>query len=69
MNPPLQALIIILLSLFIGAFGRNYRFGFWGYIFSSLLLTPLVGILLVIASKPKETAKVYKYKVKKGKKE
>jgi hypothetical protein len=31
--------------------------GFWGYFFSSLLLTPLMGILLLLASDPKQKPK------------
>ena len=41
---------IFVLSLFIGLLGINSRLGFWGNFFASLLLTPLVGLLLVIAS-------------------
>jgi len=39
-----------LASLGVAFWGMNRRFGFWGYFFGSLLLTPLVGILLVCAS-------------------
>jgi hypothetical protein len=39
-----------LLSLVVAFFGINRRFGFWGYFFGSLLLTPPIGLLLVIAS-------------------
>ena len=46
---PIIALIIIL-SLIIGFFGRNRKFGFWGFFFASLLLTPLLGLLLLVAS-------------------
>jgi hypothetical protein len=49
---PLVGTLLIIISLIIGYWGRNCRFGFWGYFFASLLLTPLVGILLVIASRP-----------------
>ena len=42
----------ILLSLLIALGGRNYRFGFWGYFFSSVLLTPVIGLLLLIAAVP-----------------
>ncbi len=40
----------IILSLIIGYFGRYRKFGFWGYFFASLLLTPLLGIILLCAS-------------------
>ena len=42
----------ILIALGVGIWGRNYRFGFWGYFFATLLLSPIVGTFLVIASMP-----------------
>lgn len=48
--------IILVLSLFIGLLGINSRLGFWGNFFASILLTPLVGLLLVIASSGKKNA-------------
>lgn len=42
----------ILLSFIIAYFGRNRKMGFWGYLFASLLLTPLLGLLLVVVSGP-----------------
>jgi hypothetical protein len=40
------------LAIIIGFFGRNRRFRFWGYFFASVLLTPIVGILLLLAAIP-----------------
>lgn len=48
----------VVLSLLIGAYGRDRKMGFWGYFFASLLLTPAVGLLLVLGSdrrRPLET--------------
>lgn len=42
--------VFVVLSLLIGAFGRDRKMGFWGYFFASLLLTPAVGLLLVLGS-------------------
>lgn len=42
----------IVLAIIIGFFGRNRRFRFWGYFFASVLLTPIVGILLLLAAIP-----------------
>lgn len=42
----------LLAALCIGFWGRNYRFGFWGYFFASFLFSPLIGTLMVIASTP-----------------
>lgn len=48
---PLQLIpTIIVVSIVVGPLGRNRKFGFWGYFFASLLLTPILGLLLVIAS-------------------
>lgn len=43
----------VILATIIGFFGRKYRFGFWGYFFMSILLTPVVGLLALIAAMPK----------------
>jgi uncharacterized membrane protein len=42
--------IYLLLALLMGLCGRNRKFGFWGYFFGSIVLTPVIGFLLVIAS-------------------
>jgi uncharacterized membrane protein YiaA len=42
----------VIFSLLVGWWGRNRKFGFWGYFFASALLTPLVGAILVLASSP-----------------
>jgi hypothetical protein len=34
----------------IAILGRDRRFGFWGYFFASLLLTPIIGLLLYLAT-------------------
>lgn len=39
-------------ALLLGWFGRHRKFGFWGYFFASLALTPLVSALLLLASDP-----------------
>jgi len=40
----------VLLSLAVAIFGTNRKFGFWGYFFGSMLLTPAIGLILVLAS-------------------
>ncbi len=44
---------IVVLSLIVGLLGKNRKFGFWGYFFGSILLTPIIGLLLVLASDEK----------------
>jgi len=50
-------LLTILLSFIVGKIGKKRKFGFWGYFFCSLFLTPVVGILLVLASDPRPQIK------------
>jgi hypothetical protein len=47
---PYFAVFYVLLSIFVAFIGMNRKFGFWGYFFASIALTPLIGILLVLAS-------------------
>lgn len=48
-------IIYVAVSFIIACLGMNRKFGFWGYFFGSLLLTPLIGLLLVLASDIKKT--------------
>jgi hypothetical protein len=41
-------------SLIVALLGINRKFGFWGYFFFSLIFTPILGILLVLASDPRK---------------
>ncbi len=40
----------LVLSIFIAYIGRNRKFGFWGFLFCSIFLTPIVGIVAYMAS-------------------
>ncbi len=40
----------VLFSALVGLFGADRKWGFWGYFFSSLLFTPLLGVLFVFAA-------------------
>jgi hypothetical protein len=44
------ALIYVVGCLLVALLGTNRKLGFWGYLFFSLLLTPLVGLITVLAS-------------------
>ena len=52
-NPYLAIIIYIGLCLAIAFLGRNRKWGFWGYLWSSLFLTPLMGVMFLLASDPK----------------
>ena len=43
----------VFLATLLGVLGRNRKLGGWGYFFASLLLTPFVGTLLLLASDPR----------------
>jgi hypothetical protein len=47
----------LVLAVIIAFFGRNRRFRFWGYFFASVLLTPIIGLLLLIAAIPVKEAR------------
>ncbi|TLU50815.1 MAG: hypothetical protein FDX12_09505 [Chlorobium sp.] len=46
-------LIYFILCLVIAFIGSNRKFGFWGYFFCSLFLTPFIGALVLVASDPR----------------
>jgi hypothetical protein len=50
-------LAFIVGSLIVAFLGRNQKFGFWGNFFASMLLSPLIGLLLVISGSPKAAPK------------
>jgi len=43
-------LFYILFAYLVGLLGKDRKFGFYGYFFLSLFLTPLIGLILVFAS-------------------
>ena len=49
-------LLMVFLSFVVALLGKNRKMGFWGYFFGSLLLTPIIGLLLVLASDTKSKA-------------
>ncbi len=45
--------VYIGLALLVGYFGKDRKFGLWGYFFASLIFTPLVGLIMALASDKK----------------
>lgn len=45
-------LLYTALAVIVGLLGDGRKLGFWGYFFASLLLSPLLGMVLVMASDP-----------------
>jgi len=50
----MAVLFYLLVCYFIGLMGQDRKFGFCGYFFASVFLTPLMGLLLVLASDKKK---------------
>ena len=44
------ALLYVSVATIIAFVGRRRKFRFWGYFFASIILTPIMGVLLVLAS-------------------
>lgn len=42
----------IALCVLVAYLGRRRKWGYWGYLWSSVLFTPLLGILFVLAADP-----------------
>ncbi len=43
----------LILCAIVGLLGRGRRMGGWGYFFGSIVLTPLIGMMLVMVSDKK----------------
>lgn len=52
-------LIYLIFCVLVGFIGINRRIGFWGYTLFSVLLTPLVGLIMVIVSEPRGARRGY----------
>ena len=42
----------ILLCVIVAMIGRRRKWGYWGYLWSSVLFTPVLGLLFVLAADP-----------------
>ena len=52
MNPQVLSVLYILCSLLVAVVGRHRKWGFWGYFWASLLMSPVMGVLFVLAGDP-----------------
>ncbi|WP_417655950.1 hypothetical protein [Pseudidiomarina aestuarii] len=52
----MYVLLYLLLCATVAYMGRNRKLGFWGYLFASMLFTPLIGVVLLLASDKKAVA-------------
>jgi hypothetical protein len=44
---------LVLLSALVAYIGKDRKFGFWGYFLCSFILTPIIGLVIVLASDKK----------------
>lgn len=44
----------IILCTIVGILGRNKTIGFWGFFFFSAILTPVIGIAILIIAKDRD---------------
>jgi len=56
--PPGIQILYFLSCLVIALAGWNRTMGFWGYLFASVLFSPLIGLMLLIVSGKKTEGKV-----------
>ena len=50
-------LIYIIAAVLVASLGRKHKWGFWGFFVISLILTPIVGILIIMATYPVDSDK------------
>jgi hypothetical protein len=53
MTPEL-VLLYLALCFLAGILGRNRRIGFWGFLFSSVIFTPVISLLFMYFSMPRK---------------
>jgi ABC-type multidrug transport system permease subunit len=47
----------IMLAVVFGLIGKNTKLGFWGVFIISIFLTPAIGMVVILTSKPKNAQK------------
>ncbi|MBK1633725.1 hypothetical protein CKO31_23875 [Thiohalocapsa halophila] len=54
--PIFHAVVIVAIylaaAMLVAVLGRRRKWGYWGYLWSSILFTPLLGFLFVLAADP-----------------
>lgn len=52
LSPHVLPILYVLGSLLVAVIGRHRKWGFWGYFWASLLMSPVLGALFVLAGDP-----------------
>lgn len=50
-------IVYVFISYLVGLLGKNRKFGFYGYFFLSIFISPLLGVLFVLASDSRKVPK------------
>jgi hypothetical protein len=50
--------VYILLAIIAGVCGRKRRIGFWGFLFASIIFTPIISLLFIYFATPKNILKI-----------
>lgn len=63
LNPYVLPFLYFLGSLLVATFGRRRKWGFWGYFWASIVMSPVLGLLFVLAGekpqwRPKSAAPI-----------
>tara|TARA_R110000868_G_scaffold184954_2_gene426686 strand:+ start:463 stop:858 length:396 start_codon:yes stop_codon:yes gene_type:complete len=56
-------LLWVLFSILVGAFGRSRDYGFWSAFLFSLLLSPLIGLIIVLLSDKPAPKREHKWEI------
>ena len=54
MNQYIFFLLYGVLCVLVAFLGRNRKWGYWGYLWASVIFSPLMGLLFVLAADPKQ---------------
>jgi hypothetical protein len=52
MNQFLIVAVYLCAAILVAFLGRRRKWGFWGYLWSSILFTPFFGLLFILAADP-----------------
>lgn len=47
---PIPVVVYILAALLVASLGKKSSLGFWGFFVISLILTPILGLIIILAS-------------------
>jgi Na+/melibiose symporter-like transporter len=57
LNYAIFLLVYIVLSMLVAVLGRRRKWGYWGYLWASIIFTPFFGALFVLSADPRPRRK------------